>query len=274
MRRGKRRKRKKHMSSYGIWCGKDAAFAAVEEFSIAFLRVRKDLIVSVLKHRLYGTVSVVYGQASEAGASAGYCAKNPATGISFCNGKEWAEKLELHSGDTFYTEEAGRLIYTMYDGSVYEMELAESVDMRIFERTYPADPSLPLAKRMALWGINKYFYYDNDAFEVGFDTEKYSVCYKIIGKEKFLYCRLGQNGYCERGWAMLSTVCIRFNECRMLEDHRQALREYKPVEECFVTNGCAFPPDGGWYWSVKSVTDDAVSLNGCNGATYVIRRRS
>lgn len=262
------------MNQYGIWCGKDAAFAAVENYSIAFLRLGEDRIASVLRHRLYGTVGVVYGQASESGASASYCVKNPANGHVACHGNGEAEWLTRHSGDAFRAEENGRAVYTMYDGSVYELELAEAIDMSIFERTYPADPSLPLAKRMALWGIGTLCYFADDNFEVKIDTEKYSAYFCVSGAQNFLYCRLGQNGYCEKGRAMLSTVCIRMNECRMLKDHRQALKEYKPVEECFVTGGCAFPPDGGWYWSVKSVTDDVIYLNGCGGVTYEIHRKS
>ena len=61
----------------------------------------------------------------------------------------------------------------------------------------------------------------------------------------FLICR---RGYCEKGWAMRSTTCIRHMECRMIEDNLQTLQEYKPMEECFVADGCAFPSDGGWYW--------------------------
>ena len=45
------------------------------------------------------------------------------------------------------------------------------------------------------------------------------------------------------------------------------------MEECFVADGCAFPSDGGWYWSVKEVTDDVIYLNGCGDVTYEIHRK-
>lgn len=45
------------MCNYGICCGKDATVAAIDDFSIAFLRIKEDVIASILKHRTYGTVS-------------------------------------------------------------------------------------------------------------------------------------------------------------------------------------------------------------------------
>ena len=59
----------------------------------------------------------------------------------------------------------------------------------------------------------------------------------------------------------------------MIEDNLQTLEEYKPVEDCFIADGCAFPSDGGWYWSVKEVTDDVIYLNGCGGVIYEIHRK-
>lgn len=40
------------MCDYGIWYGKAATVAVIDDFSIAFLRVRKDKIASILKHRV------------------------------------------------------------------------------------------------------------------------------------------------------------------------------------------------------------------------------
>ncbi len=53
---------------------------------------------------------------------------------------------------------------------------------------------------------------------------------------------------------------------------RDALLPYRPDEACFVTDGCAFPDDGGWYWSVREADEDRISLNGCGGDTYCIYR--
>ncbi len=40
-----------------------------------------------------------------------------------------------------------------------------------------------------------------------------------------------------------------------------------------MENSCAFPADGGWYWSLKEVTDGVIYLNGCGGDTYGIYRK-
>jgi hypothetical protein len=58
----------------------------------------------------------------------------------------------------------------------------------------------------------------------------------------------------------------------MIENNLDSMNDYVPNEDCFVPDGCAFPTDGGWYWSIKSVTDDAIYLNGCGGETYEIHK--
>lgn len=57
---------------------------------------------------------------------------------------------------------------------------------------------------------------------------------------------------------MLSTTCLRLNECRMIEENMKLIDKFKANEEFFISNGCAFPNDGGWYWYVKEVTDDYI----------------
>lgn len=80
------------------------------------------------------------------------------------------------------------------------------------------------------------------------------------------------HGYCDKGYAMLSTICIRYDECRMIPDNTEAMKGYVPDEKYFVENSCAFPPDNSWYWSVRNVDDCTVYLNGCGGEIYEIHR--
>jgi len=260
------------MCKYGIWCGKDATVAVVEDFSIAFLRIQKDKIANVLKHNQHGVVGAVYGLGVNFDASAVYCAKNPATGVKYCNIKAGAENLENHSRDEIFIKENKDMVYKMYDGKIFDLKLAEQIRMADFNVQNPADNSLSVAERMALWGVNNFFECGDGHLNAGIDTQKYSIYYHLSVNDKRVYCRVGQNGYCERGRAMLSTACIRQNECRMAENNLKTLEEYKPLEECFIPDGCAFPADGGWYWSVKGVTDDVIYLNGCGGEVYEIHR--
>lgn len=259
---------------YGIWCGKDATVAVVEDFSIAFLRIRKDMIASILKHSRYGTVGVVYGLGIDFDARAVYCIKHPESGELSCNEAVGQEHLEKHSGDSYSLGEDGSMTYRMYDGTEYPLVLAEEIHMEDFERKTPVDSILTVAQRMALWNVSQWFGYDDGYLGADIGTQKYSIHFEISLKDNlFIYCRVGQNGYCDKGWAMRSTTCIRHMECRMIEDNLQTLQEYRPMEECFVADGCAFPSDGGWYWSLKEVTDDVIYLNGCGGDTYAIHRK-
>lgn len=169
-----------------------------------------------------------------------------------------------------FEEGTQKLIYTIYDGTSYELFPAESFPDNLFDRNNENTDSLALPEKMAKWNIMQYFRFNGDSLQMGLNSFKYSVCFNLDEAEDFLYCRMGQNSYCEKGWAMLPTVCIRMNECRMLEDNLLALKDYKADQECFVKDGCAFPDDGGWYWSLKEITDDAIYFNGCGGAAYEI----
>lgn len=261
------------MVTYGIWHGKDATVAVLERYAIAFLRVRKDNIISIFQHREYGVLGVVYGFGENRDARAVCSSKEPGKKEVYFSHEEGADYIKQHSRDSYRITEQNGLIYTMYDGTEFSLTLAEEIDMAMFDRTYPVNQTMPVARRMALWNINKYASCQQGNFNAGIDTEKYSIIYMFSTDNKTVYCRVGVNGYSEKGRAMRSTICIRHNECRMLEDNLEALKEYVPMEECFVEDGCAFPPDGGWYWSIKEVTADRILLNGCGGDTYVINRK-
>ncbi len=255
----------------GIWHGKNASAAITEDFSIFFLRLEPELIAAVLKHSEYGTVGTVYGIGNDRNANSIYRIVNPDSGKICCNAEN-DERLRLHENDIAeFDSNSGNLIYTAYNGSRFELTLAEKIYPGYFVKDKNSD-SLSVTEKMAKWNILSCFVYKDGFYSVHIDAVKYSAFFGFDEKEKFLYCRIGQNAYCEKGWAMLSTTCIRMNESRMLKNNLLALKDYKPNEDFFVTDGCSFPDDGGWYWSLKEVTDDIIYLNGCGGATYEIHK--
>ena len=255
----------------GVWHGKDASAAITKDFSIFFLRLEPKLIAAVLRHSDYGTVGTVYGIGKDWNANSIYRIIDPDSG-KICCYDENNERLRLHENDKAELDsESGNLIYTAYNGSRFELTLAE----RLYPGYFVKDKNcahLSTAEKMAKWNILSCFEYEDGFYSVHIDTLKYSAFFGFNEKENFLYCRMGQNAYCEKGWAMLSTTCIRMNESRMSEDNLLALKDYKPNEDFFVKDGCSFPDDGGWYWSVKEVTDDVIYLNGCGGDIYEIHK--
>jgi len=261
-------------NNYGIWIGENATIAIIDEYRISFLRIKKDLIVSVLYHNVFGTVGVVYGYGINFDAHAVIASINPDSKAIFNNSEEAKDYIQNHSKDKIVYDKSNKsLTYVMYDGQKFGLKLAEKINMSDFEKVNKVDNSLSVSEKMALWGVGKYFEYIDGYFNVGIDTQRYSILFSFSIKDGWTYCRVGQNGYCEKGRAMLSTVCIRSKETRMLEDNLSSINEYKPVEDCFIIDGCAFPPDGGWYWSLKEATDDIIYLNGCGGQTYEIHRK-
>lgn len=255
---------------YGIWHGKDATVAVTDGFSISFLRLSEDNIACVLRvsDRI---AAVVYGY------GIGY---NTASDFNFItpDGKEFSKTsnskalFDNHSVDSFETV-GEKMIYRTFDGKEFELELAEEFDpATYFTRRQPAIGECSVAEAMAKWNVYEQNWFRDSEIEFGFSTEKHGIYFNIDAESGTIYCRVGLHGYCEKGWAMLSTTCVRANECHMIPDNRDAKKPYHPDESCFVENGCAFPRDGGWYWSLKEVTEDVIRLNGCGDVTYEIYR--
>lgn len=261
------------MTKYGMWCGQDAALLILKDMSVAFLRLEDEKIISVFKTIEEGVMGVVYGRGKNRNASSLCCVKNPWTGELFFSDESMEQTLSTHSRDSYKMQE-DKMFYYLYDGTVFELEKAESIDPDIFDKEQPVDPKLSVKEKMMAWDVHqRYSYYDEGVLQVDVEMEKYAVCFLLHPKVNKIYCRVGIDGYCEKGKAMLSTVCIRENECRMLPDNRDMKKEFVPKEEFFVENGCAFPTDGGWYWSVKDATEDLIYLNGCAGDIYEIHRK-
>lgn len=255
---------------YGIYFGTDAAAAVVDEFSIVFFR-DGDKITSILNHTEYGVVGMVVGK-SGADAHSSYCLYDVEDDKKYYNADHAAEEYEKQKDLTMQTDENNILICTTQNGREYRLQLAESIDMSIFDGQDTDDTALSIAEKMAKWNVGSYFWAYSNGVQAGIDTGRYSILFLVNMDNGTIYCRVGQNGYCDKGWAMLSTVCLRGNECRMIADNTDAAKPYIPNENCFVTDGCAFPMDGGWYWSVREVSEDTIYLNGCGGATYEIHK--
>ncbi len=261
----------------GIFCGRDSTVAVEDAFCIAFLRLNDGRIISLLKHTKDGVVGIVSGKGVAAQYSnttvddSCYCIKEIPGGTIRFNDETMSAEMEAHNKDRIAIDDDGNMTYTMYDGTVFLLKLAEKTGGDYFDKKEYAEP-LPVSRKMALWNICKYYNTNAQHIWAGIDTERYSIYFEVDDARKVIYCRVGQNGYCEKGWAMRSTTCIRLRECRMIKDNLDAIKNYVPDERCFVAGSCAFPADGGWYWSLKSVEDDVIYLNGCGGDTYTIRQ--
>jgi len=271
-------------NNYGIWIGENSVVAITEDLTISFLRLKEDLIAGILRYNETGILGVAYGH--------GTAEAHNHTAAIICdsdknfvkNSDEAADFIKLHNSDKIsYDEQNQKLIYTTYDNRVFENILAEKIEMSDFERKNEIDNFLSVVEKMARWNIGKYLEISQKCLRAGITTRKYSICYNIQwsgaiigGKnlDEFIYCRVGQNGYCEKGWAMLPTICIRHHQTYCtFEDNLSSVKDYKPDENCFVEDSCAFPADGGWYWSLKKVTDDVIYLQGCGGDVYEIHRK-
>lgn len=258
----------------GVWVGKNSTVIITDDLQIAFFRLKKNLICSFLKYPEFDTYSVVYGHGInwEAKSEAVILKKNKQV---LQTSEEMSELIYKHLTDKIiYDDKANKLLYVLFDGTIYENVIAETIDDAIFSKTYPVDHSSSLVHKMQNWNIYQSIAITDNNLSINVHTLKYAICYNVYFEQKVsIYCRFGQHGYCNRGWAMLSTTCLRRDEVRMIDDHSMVLNDYIPNEDYFVTDSCTFPADGGWYWSIKEITDDVISFQGCSGDIYKIYRR-
>lgn len=251
--------------NYGIWIGENSVVALTNKLEIVFLRLFKYKIISIVKQKDDGVIGVAYGYNSELSS---YCE------IHIKN-RESQHILELHSLDEIIFDN-DKLIYKLYDGSLFECILAEKIELCTDYTITQENRELSISKKLELWSIGTEYAFNNDSLTAKIDAHKYSVCFCHYDYGNLTYCRVGLNGYCEKGHAMLSTVCLRDGidpegkieiekEVQMLKNNFDSLKRFNPPLEYFSLNSCAFPSDGGWYWSVKEVADDFIILNSCGG---------
>ncbi len=257
-----------------VYCGENAALIQNNIFTIIFLRISDENVISILNHSIYGVIGVVYGFGKGFNASCEYCFADYENCKKYYSNSDYSNLLNLHQNDKFTTKN-GQLTYTTYNNRQYRLYIAENMEETEFNESEPND-NLSIAEKMKIWNCGQHLYNDfsenNFEVECEANTEKYSAVFNINSMNNFVYCRFSLHGYTNKGYAMLSTICIRQNECRMIEDNRKSLDIFTPNDSYFSENSCAFPSDGSWYWSVKSICQDTIYLNGCGGSVYEIHR--
>jgi len=174
---------------YGIWIGENATVSIIDDYRISFLRIKKDIIASVLYHNTFGTVGVVYGYAVNSDVKVVVSIKSICTGIIFNNKKEAECNLENHSRDRIcFDKNKGNLIYTMYNGEIFDLILAEKINMEDLNKVNEINDKLTVAQKMAIWEVGKCFKYGENYFNVKIDTQKYSIIFLFSRVNGLLPC--------------------------------------------------------------------------------------
>ncbi len=258
---------------FGFYIGRDGALVIAPEFTAVFLRLTESHIVTALVKD--GRVAALVSGHRD-GRERRVYALLQAGQERFVRPAEALDELNALERDftactVAFTEDGA--VCTLA-GQAFPFTLGDPIDPEGLMRPQPFDASLSLSERMRAWNVHSWYIAGEkgDSVHCNVGNGRYDCHWQITLPENFIYCRLGVSGYCEKGWAMLPTIQLRAHACGMLPDHRDALLPYRPDEDCFVPDGCAFPEDGGWYWSVRDATEDRITLNGCGGDTYCIYR--
>jgi hypothetical protein len=265
----------------GVWLGKDAVFASAGEIAIALMKFDNEKIVNLLWQFEVGMCGVVYGYKAEYKQESFGVIKLLIEADKYFGHKCNSATLLDHSCDTWrFNDEGTMLTYEMFNGNKYEMKVAETVDFSDLIKKHNVDSSLLVAERMKIWNTGIHLGYNNHYLWANIATPKYDITFNFGSKsssEIDIYCRLGLNAFTEKGRAMLPVVCTRAGGAMML-DALDQIPDFIPDEKYFPENSCSVdaglePDDGAWYWSVKEVNDDYITLYGCGGETYKINRR-
>lgn len=265
-----------HPQTYGVYHGEHATLLLTNDYCQAFLRLSGRELLCVLHHPTQGPVAVVEGLGEGWNAHAVWCYR-PALTASFHMNAQTEEEaasrralLADRAGDTL-SFQGTTAAYRMADGRTFALQKAETIDMAYFRQTVSHDDYTALPDRMRAWNRYCHLHMDDQGVYANLSTPVHNFCFNLSSGGE-VYCRAGLNGYTEKGWAMLSTACLRGGESRMLPSNLDALRPFQPMEDEFVPHACAFPADGGWYWSLMDADDDVIRLHGCGGDTYAIYR--
>ena len=274
----------------GIWIGKDSTVAVVDDFRIAFLRIKEDLIISVLYKEGYGVVSVVYGHGKDLMNDFKYSAivfKN-SEDKHVSNHNEADTFTEKHSKDTIRFDEANnRLVYITFDNKEFENKLSEKILIEDLRKEHDIDNSQTIAEKLALWFKNVHFSLNETSLTAMIDTSKYSILYYVsfddkeaytncaIDSDVVIYCRVGQIGLSNKGMAMLPSIQVRDHRVGMVKDNLASINDFIPNDDMFIVDRCVTNLSDGqvWYWTVKEETEDVIYLHGCEGKTYDISRK-
>ncbi len=258
---------------FGFYIGKDSALVISPEFIAAFLRLNEGHIITALikDGRIAGLVSG-HRDGQERHVFSMLHAGNPRIVRPAESADELNSLEQSFAACSVSFTDSGAVC--TFAGQDFSLAMGAAIDLDAIRRPQPINGSLSVSEKMRAWNVNCWSMVgeDGQSVHVNISDGRFDCHWGINVPQNLIYCRLGVSGYCEKGWAMKPTVTLRAFSCGMLSDHREALLPYHPIEKCFIPDGCAFPDDGGWYWSVREVSDDAVSLNGCGGDTYVIYR--
>jgi hypothetical protein len=128
-----------------------------------------------------------------------------------------------------------------------------------------------IAKCLQDWILGCHEIIENNML-VGVEVNTFKHMYIYELKPEFIYCRAARYIACEKGIVFNQNFRQRF-EAYMLADNREAMNKLEYDQGLFGSDSCVWN-NRSVYWSVSSVQDDLITLNGCQGDTYKWKKPS
>lgn len=254
----------------GVWIGQQAIVALTSKLLLAFFKTGSGRALSLCRHSEKGLLSVTDATQTNEGFS--FAVNMVTASGTVASSPQGGNLLAAHQGDSVAVAGEGEdaeLVYTLFDGESYHCRLAEKI--RVAEGDKEDCGELSVSQKLERWSLGSGLKYDEHELQAGVTTRRYSACYNTDVAAGVHYCRVGCNGYTDKGYALLPVYAIQTKKLTIADDLPAHSGRYVPDEACFVENACAFPSDGGWYWSLKESGCDRVVLCGCNGEEYVFQ---
>lgn len=270
----------------GVYIGENIEIVVTDRYEIAFRRAPKNAFLeSVL-------VKADLEDEKRLRKCIGICRTEPATEPTSIKSVKWSYKfldggnvlykdseiLDEAANDAFFIKnsEAGAYIFKFFDGAEYEASQHESfAEQQLNPECLPVSQST-IGECLLNWnmGLGEILHTEDGVekfFGITINTKRHMYIFKM--SPDHIYCRAARYYVCDKGivfnqnfrqsaWASESG-----GMAYMVCDNRIAMQDLVIDEALFDSAKCTW--DGmSVYWSVFSVDDDLILLNGCEGDIY------
>lgn len=268
----------------GVLIGKDIEVVLTDRYEIAFRRsLTGEYLESVL-------IKIDFQSEKVIRKCIGVCRTQPSTtlnektkpvnwlyafntGIDNLQNNETMVSLLNAEVFTYDTKDNKTFMFKFYDGQVYTAICHETFTTEELhpECVSPSEASIGIC--LQNWNIgcrDLLFTIDGKETFIGvtINTRKHMYIFEMTPKS--IYCRAARYYTCNKG-VVFNQNFRQGVEAYMLKDNSMVMEDLVIDESLFNSNACVWK-DNSVYWSVSSVDDNVITLNGCQGDTYKWKR--
>ena len=281
----------------GVWLGKDIELVRTGRFELLFFRDPKDqnsleviwseweLSSNLFKRKVLGVckydgpcnaIKYAINTKSEVGESfflANDNELNKKLGLNEYLMKIEGEKITLSGSQTSVVITGDKMLIEGNDLFYQELVKDEVITVSTEKLINPSLSSTSITDCLKMWHMGSFLLYqDGPCLQI--NTSKHMYIFYVSKSQ--IYCRAARYATCDKGVVFSQNFRIFQSgnapkQTYMAENNLIASRPIQIIEELFNPTECTFTTNNNLldiYWSVKSTSEDEITLNGCGGEDY------